>query len=195
MQLSGTHRIQSLLATLESVAHVRFFEQNVLDANPTGTQPCADPTLLCFGDGVTPANGLNGAQLANPFAPDAVLGELDRTLTRSTTTGASLQATNSDELFGHTNRFVVGTSFDYSTTRYNASAELGTFGPNVAISGIGIFLGQSGNPVSIGPVALRTTNQYSGLYALESLFDHGRRPFQRCPHRLARPVGNLPQRQ
>src|SRR6266852_2869776 len=30
--------------------------------------------------------------------------------------------------------------------------------------------GQSGDPVSIGPVALRTTNQYSGLYALD-IFD------------------------
>ena len=28
--------------------------------------------------------------------------------------------------------------------------------------------GQSGDPVSIGPVALRTTNQYSGLYALDT---------------------------
>jgi outer membrane receptor protein involved in Fe transport len=154
--------------TLESVAHARFFEQNVVDGNPTGTQPCADPTLLCFGDDVAPANGLNGAQLFNPFAPDAVLGQIDRTQTRSTTTGASLQATNSDELFGHSNRFVVGTSFDYSTTRYDASAELGTIGPSFVISGSGIFLGQSGNPVSIGPVALRTTNQYSGLYALDT---------------------------
>src|SRR5260370_28315931 len=33
---------------------------------------------------------------------------------------------------------------------------------------MGIFLGQSGDPVSIGPVALRTTNQYSGLYALDT---------------------------
>jgi outer membrane receptor protein involved in Fe transport len=115
-----------------------------------------------------PANGLNGAQLANPFAPDAVLGEIDRTQTRSTTTGAALQATNSDQLLGHTNRFVVGTSFDYSTTRYDASAELGTFAPNFVLSGSGIFLGQSGNPVSIGPVALRTTNEYSGLYALDT---------------------------
>ena len=155
--------------TLESSAHVRFYEQGVLDGNPTGTQPCADPTLLCFGDNTTPANGLDGNQLSNPFAPGAVLGELDRTLTRSTTTGASVQATNSDELLGHGNRFVVGSSFDYSTTRFDASAELGTFnGSNFVISGSGIFLGQSGSPVSIGPVALRTTNQYTGLYALDT---------------------------
>ena len=155
--------------TIEGLAHVRLYDQNILDANPTGTQPCtADPTLLCFGNGVSPANGLNGAQLANPFDPVAVLGENDRNTTRSTTAGVSLQATNSDRLFGHTNKFVLGASFDSSVTRFSASAELGTIGPNFVVSGSGIFLGQSGSPVSIGPVDLRATNQYSGLYALDT---------------------------
>jgi outer membrane receptor protein involved in Fe transport len=155
--------------TVEGSAHVRAFDQKVLDANPTGTQPCtASSTLLCFGDGITPANGLNGAQLANPFDPGAVLGEKDRTTTHSTTTGVSLQATNTDRLFGHNNHLVVGASFDSSVSRFSASAELGTIGSNFVVSGSGIFLGQSGSPVSIGPVALRTTNQYSGLYALDT---------------------------
>jgi len=155
--------------TIEGSAHVRLFDQNVLDANPTGTQPCAaNAALLCFGNGDAPANGLNGAQLSNPFDPGAVLGENDRTTTRSTTTGISLQATNSDRLFGHTNKFVLGASFDSSVTHFSASAELGTIGPNFVVSGSGIFLGQSGSPVSIGPVELRATNQYSGLYALDT---------------------------
>ena len=56
--------------TIEGSTHVRIFDQNVLDGNPTGTQPCTtDPTLLCFRDGIAPANGLNGVQLANPFEP------------------------------------------------------------------------------------------------------------------------------
>jgi outer membrane receptor protein involved in Fe transport len=155
--------------TIEGVAHVRLFDQKTVDGNATGTQPCtADPTLLCFGNGSTPANGLNGTQLANPFDPSATLGEIDRTTTRSTTTGVSLQATNTDELFGHGNHFTVGTSFDSSVTHFSALPELGTIGPNFVVSGSGIFLGQSGNPVSIGPVELRTTNQYSGLYALDT---------------------------
>jgi outer membrane receptor protein involved in Fe transport len=155
--------------TIEGLAHARVFNQKVLDGNPTGTQPCAaDPTLLCFGDSSTPANGLNGAQLANPFDSGAVLGERDRTTTHSTTTGGSLQATNSDRIFGHDNMFVVGASFDSSVTRFSASAELGTVGPNFVVSGSGIFLGQSGHPISIGPVRLRTTNQYSGLYVLDT---------------------------
>jgi outer membrane receptor protein involved in Fe transport len=155
--------------TLDGNAHVRIFDQKTQDGNPTGAQPCAaDATLLCFGDDATPAFGLNGVQLANPFATGALLGEIDRTTTRSTTAGVSLQATNTDQLFGHNNRFVVGASFDSSVTRFSASAELGTTGSNYVVSGNGIFLGQSGDPVSIGPVALRTTNQYTGLYALDT---------------------------
>jgi outer membrane receptor protein involved in Fe transport len=155
--------------TIEGVAHVRLFDQKTVDGNPTGAQPCtADPTLLCFGNGSAPANGLNGAQLSNPFDPSATLGEIDRTTTRSTTTGVSLQATNTDQLFGHRNHFTVGTSFDASVTHFSGIPELGTIGSNFVVSGSGIFLGQSGAPVSIGPVQLRTTNQYSGLYALDT---------------------------
>src|SRR4051812_38809408 len=82
--------------------------------------------------------------------------------------GATLQATNTDQLFGHNNNFMVGASFDSSVTRFSASAELGTIGPNYVVAGSGVYLGQSGDPVSIGPVDLRTTNQYTGLYALDT---------------------------
>ncbi|KWV49918.1 hypothetical protein AS156_15475 [Bradyrhizobium macuxiense] len=154
--------------TIEGAAHLRFFKQSTQDANPTGTQPCDDPTLLCFGDSSTPAFGLNGVQLSNPFPSDAFLGENDRTSTRSTTAGFSLQATNDDKLFGHGNHFTVGTSIDTSVTWFNASAELGTFGSNYVFNGSGIFLGPSGSPVTDGPVSLRTTNQYIGLFALDT---------------------------
>ena len=154
--------------TVDGSVHLRAFDHKAVDGNPTGTQPCADPSLLCFGNDSTPANGLNGAQLVNPFNSGAILGEIDRTSTRSTTAGFTLQATNTDQLFGHTNQFVIGTSFDSSVTRFTASAELGTVGTNYVVTGNGVFLGQSGDPVSIGPVALRTTNQYTGLYALDT---------------------------
>lgn len=156
--------------TFESTVHARVFEQRVIDGNPTSVQECAFPGLLCFNDDTTPANGLNGAQLANPFASGTLLGELDRTTTRSTTFGVSGQATNTDKLFEHENRFVLGTSFDASVTHFNASAELGTIGTDYAVSGSGIFLGKSGTPATgeMGPVSLRTVNQYSGLYALDT---------------------------
>jgi outer membrane receptor protein involved in Fe transport len=159
--------------TIEGSARVRAFRQKTVDGNPTETAPCdADSALLCFNEDNTtpgaPANGLNGVQLANPFPADAVLGQIDRTTTRSTTTGATLQATNTDQLFGHNNQFMVGTSVDSGVTRFGASAELGTIGSNYVVSGSGIFLGPSGTPISIGPVSLRATNKYTGLYALDT---------------------------
>lgn len=158
--------------TIEGSARVREFRQKTVDGNPTETAPCAtDPGLLCFNEDTAPgapANGLNGVQLANPFPTDAVLGQIDRTTTRSVTTGATLQATNTDQLFGHNNQFMVGTSVDSGVTRFGASAELGTIGSNYVVNGSGIFLGPSGIPVSIGPVGLRATNRYTGIYALDT---------------------------
>jgi iron complex outermembrane receptor protein len=155
--------------TIEGSARVRAFQQKTVDGNPTATERCdADQTLLCFNSDDVPANGLNGVQLANPFPDNAVLGQIDRTTTRSVTTGATLQATNTDQLFGHNNQFMVGTSFDSGVTRFGANAELGTIGSNYVISGSGIYLGPSGEPISIGPVGLRATNRYSGLYAQDT---------------------------
>jgi len=155
--------------TITGNAYARVFDHKTVDGNPTETQPCAaNAGLLCFNDDFTPANGLNGVQLVNPFPVGAVLGEIDRTTTRSVTTGAALQATNTDQLFGHNNQFMIGASFDSGVTRFGASAELGTIGSNYVVTGSGIFLGRSGDPFSIGPVALRATNRYTGIYALDT---------------------------
>ena len=111
-----------------------------------------------------------------------MLGENDRTSTRSTTAGLSLkQATKTDGLFGHENHFVVGASFDSSVTFASAKArKLGARSvvKNSTSSAVAeYFLDKSGDPVSIGPVALRTTNQYSGLYALDTFDVSSQMPF------------------
>jgi outer membrane receptor protein involved in Fe transport len=156
--------------TVEGIFHVRAFDAKTQDGNPTSAQPCADPALLCYGNSSTPAFGLNGVQLANPFPANAVLGENDLTSTQTRSLGGSLQATDSEQLFGHGNHFVVGASYDYNVTHFNAGAELGMFDPNnnYVLTGSGIFLGTSGSPVADGPVSLRATNQYTGLYALDT---------------------------
>lgn len=157
--------------TLEGTAHVRRYEQKIVDGNPTGVGECtADATLLCFGDGATPANGRNGVQLGNPFASGMILGEIDRSSIRSTSFGVSGQATNTDRLFGHENRFVMGTSYDASVTRYDATAEIGSIGENYVVSGGGLLLGPTGTIDTgfAGPVSLRTVNQYNGLYAMDT---------------------------
>lgn len=154
--------------TIDGNLHFRAFNQHTQDGNPTSVQQCAAPGLLCFGDDLTPAYGVNGQQLTNPFG-SALLGEIDRTSTMSTTFGTTLQATNTDNLFGFDNRFVTGASFDRSVTHFSSSAEIGTIGTDYVVTGSGLYLGTSGDPVSDGPVGLRTINQYIGLYALDAI--------------------------
>ena len=188
--------------TVETVAHVRAFNQQTVDGNPTGTQPCAaDATLLCFGDDSTPANGLNGMQLANPFAPMRFLGEIDRTTTRSTTGGFSAQATNTDEIFGHGNRFVVGASIDVSVTQFQRQCR--TRDDRLQLR----RQRQRHLPRAIrqsrldrSGVAARHQPIYRPLCARhfrrhQGLLDHRRRPFQRCAHRVGGPDRHPAQRQ
>jgi len=156
--------------TLNANAYVRRYIQRTVDGNPTDVQPC-DPNSgqLCFNDPAVPANGLNGGQLNNPFPANATLGEIDRSTVRTTSVGAGAQLSNSDKIFGFTNHFSVGSSFDFGQSNYSASAELGTVGPDYVVTGSGIFLGQSGAPFpSIGPVNLDTINRYAGFYALDA---------------------------
>jgi iron complex outermembrane receptor protein len=155
--------------SLTANAYVRRYIEHIVDGNPTNTQPCDDPTLLCYNDAATPANGLNGQQLANPFPSNAALGEIDRSTILTTSAGTSAQLSNTDTLFGFKNHATFGASFDFGTTDYSASAELGVVAPNYAVIGSGTYLGPSGNPVSIGPVDVVSLNRYLGIYALDAI--------------------------
>jgi outer membrane receptor protein involved in Fe transport len=159
--------------SLQANAYLRDFFQRTVDGNATNAAPCSyNSALLCYpsvSDPNAPANGLNGTQLANPFSSTATPGEIDRTSTQTTSMGTTVQATSTDKLFGLNNHFVGGASFDYGVTNFGASAELGTILPNFYVAGSGVFLGPSGDPVSDGPVSLRATNAYTGLFATDTL--------------------------
>jgi outer membrane receptor protein involved in Fe transport len=155
--------------SLNTNAYVRRYIQHTVDGNPTNTQPCDDLTLLCYNDTSTPANGLNGQQLNNPFPSNAALGEIDRSSILTTSAGASAQLSNSGTLFGFKNHATFGASFDYGTTNYNATAELGVVAPNYVVIGSGTYLGPSGDPVAIGPVSVNSINRYFGLNILDAI--------------------------
>ncbi|HEY8581241.1 MAG TPA: Plug domain-containing protein, partial [Beijerinckiaceae bacterium] len=105
-------------------AYMRGLLRRHVDGNTTEVEACGGGALLCFDDPGTPANGRDGAQLANIFG-DAQLGQIDRTRTSSRAFGASLQATNTDRLFGLGNSVRFGLSVDHAQTRFTASSELG----------------------------------------------------------------------
>src|SRR5204862_8219171 len=61
-------------------------------------------------------------------------GTLDRTATRATTIGASLQATNTVQLFGHGNHLVAGASIDRSAVAFAADSMLGFVNPDLSVT-------------------------------------------------------------
>ncbi|MCI4677342.1 TonB-dependent receptor [Rhodoblastus acidophilus] len=166
--LSGSFNL-SPTWSLTTNAYVRRYIQHTVDGNATSVQPCADPSQLCFGDDSTPANGVNGQQLANPFPPNTVLGEIDYSHILTTSAGANAQLTNSDTLFGLKNHATLGASFDFGATNYAATPELATILPNYYVLGSGVIIGNSGEPVTEGPVSVNSYNRYFGLYALDAL--------------------------
>ena len=155
--------------TLTTDAYVRRYIQHTVDGNNTNVQVCNNPALLCFNDGTTPANGLNGQQLVNSFGPNPVFGEIDRSTYLTTSVGGSAQLTNTDTLFGMKNHATIGASYDFGSTNYTASPELGLVFPNYYVAGTGVYIGNSGSPVTEGPVDANFYNRYFGLYALDAL--------------------------
>ena len=154
----------------EGVLYLRGLSQHHVDGNGTDAQPCdADATLLCFGDGSTPANGRDGSPLANPFGPDDTPGEIDTNATHTIGWGGAVQMTETHSLAGLVNNLVAGASLDEARTNFRADAELGTIQPNFVVAGDGSFLGASGDPISDGPVRLIAHNTYVGVYALDTL--------------------------
>ncbi len=159
--------------TFSGTLYYRHLTDRHVDGNDTEVQVCDPPNedLLCFGDGETPANGLNGEQLPNLFLPTDVIGEIDRNNTRTNGWGATVQLTDTAKLNGMNNTFVIGASLDMAGTNFDASAELGTVDPDTfVVTGNGQYLGfTSSEEGSIGPVDLHTTNTYLGIYALDTL--------------------------
>jgi len=139
-------------------------------------------TLLCFNDDSSFANGVTAFDV-NPSA-DAVLGQIDRTTTRSVTTGATVQA-NQYRSFSGTQPVSWWHQLRLWRQRFVPAAELGTIGPNYVVSARGYF-GPSGTPFRSAPV--RFVHQpYTGLYAQDTFdvtdgFQFRAAPVQLCKH-------------
>ena len=103
-----------------------------------------------------------------PGLPDDVTtGEIDRTRTTADSFGGVIQLTSTATLFGRGNHFATGVSVDHGRVDFGATSELGIIGPNLFVTGVGVFLdGTSGDA---GPVQLRTTNTYAGLYETDTI--------------------------
>ncbi len=117
-----------------------------IDGSVPGTTPLPDPTT-----------GLpNGTPM----------GEIDSNWTHTYSTGTTLQLTDTDKIFGHTNNFTAGISEDHGWTHFTGSSELGDLPPSLVVSGYGEFINEPAYDVS--PVDLLTQNNYLGVFVLDA---------------------------
>jgi opacity protein-like surface antigen len=101
------------------------------------------------------------------------LGEIDRTWTTTNSFGGSVQASSSEQVFGHNNNVTVGLSIDRGLVQFATTSELGTVNANQfpSVQGFGLFIDQpsSAGTGGVAPVGLGATTLYTGLYATDTL--------------------------
>lgn len=162
---NGSYQVNDS-TSIQTVAYYQNFIQSVVNGNspdgyPCGNYLCAAPGQYLTTTGFTPIpNFLNGG----PYS------QLNVQNTNTNGYGFSVQATNTGTLFGHTNHFTAGASYDGSQNTFTGNTLIGGLAPNDQMSfvGPGITIDQADQ--SIMPVGLNDTTNYYGLYFLD-MFD------------------------
>jgi iron complex outermembrane receptor protein len=184
--------------SLQGNIYVRGFQQHHTDGNLADTERCsnsASPEFhdhLCLQDDGFPRPNPVTTAFRDQFAfldannnpipcpsgsgntcATTPYGTIDRTTTDATTTGASLQATNTGKLFDHGNHLVAGGSNNHSTVTFGADSTLGYVNPDLTVTinpdipGNGSIIHTLGG-LGYGPVSTGTHSNYYGLYTLDT---------------------------
>ena len=162
----GNYKFSDVLS-LQSEVYYDYFQQHIVNGNSPNDTPCDDGSnLLCQGPGqvsTTRGGGAIPAFLGN----NAAYNELDVNTTNTNAYGAAAQITDTGELFGLTNHFVAGGSYDGGQTEFSATASIGGVTPITRVYiGPGVVIDEPGNNV---PVRVAISSAYLGAYASDTL--------------------------
>ena len=168
VNLNGSYDINDT-TSLQGLAYYTYFLQKVYNGNVPSAAPCADPDqtgFLCVADGVL-ATDLTG----NPI-PDFLNGgpysDLDQQSTNTNGYGGSLQVTNRNDVFGRSNQFIAGFSFDGAQTLFGASTQIGGLSLSARVfAGPGTTIDQADG--SIAPVRVGISDAYYGAFFTDTL--------------------------
>ena len=153
VSLSGNLAVSDTIS-LQAVTYYNNFLQRVVNGNATNDVPCNDGSgLLCSDPGVystTLGGGTIPAFLgANSFS----YSELDNQTTNTNGYGASIQATDTQTVFGFGNHLVGGVSFDGAQTEFTGASYIGGITPDSRVFvGPGVVIDEPGSnqPVRVG---------------------------------------------
>ena len=165
MSLSGNVAISDTLS-IQAVTYYNNFLQRVTNGNAPNDTPCNDGSgLLCSGSGTSTT--LGGTTIpaflgANPLA----YSELDNQTTNTNGYGVSIQATDTQTVFGFNNHLVGGVSFDGAQTEFTAASSIGGITPDTRVfAGPGVVLDEPGTNQ---PVRVGIGDAYYGLFITDT---------------------------
>jgi len=115
--------------SLQGVAYYNNFLQRVINGNAPDDTPCTDGSgLLCSDSGYS--STLGGATIPAFLGPSPfAYSELDDQTTNTNGYGVSIQATDTQDVFGFHNHLVGGFSFDGAQTEFTGESYIGAISP------------------------------------------------------------------
>ncbi len=162
--------------TFNGNAYFRSYAQMHVDGHISNFYSCGSVTVCNQNDAPGIPNGtpIDGtvagtAALGDPLAGAAAagtpLGEIDRNWTRTYSTGATAQLTDTDKLFGHENTVTAGISVDHGWTHWVGASTLGALPPDFIVTNSNEYINEPLYDVS--PVNVRAQNTYAGVFVLD----------------------------
>jgi iron complex outermembrane receptor protein len=154
-------------------AYFRSYAQAHVDGNISDFYSCGN-TYVCNDDittgqiidGTAGTNPLRDPLGGNPADNGQPLGEIDSNWTRTYSTGATAQLTDTDKIFDHNNTITAGVSVDHGWTHFGGESTLGTLPPDFVVPTTNELIDEPLFDVS--PANLLAQNTYAGVYVLDT---------------------------
>jgi len=149
VSLSGNLAVSDTVS-VQAVTYINNFLQRVTNGNAPNDTPCNDGSgLLCSDSRYSTT--LGGATIPAFLGPNPLAySELDNQTTNTNGYGASIQATDTQTVFGFGNHLVGGVSFDGAQTEFTAASYIGGITPDARLFiGPGVIIDEPGTNQSV----------------------------------------------
>jgi iron complex outermembrane receptor protein len=166
LSVSGNLAVSDTIS-IQAVTYYNNFLQRVTNGNAPNDVPCNDGSgLLCSDPGPppVPSTTTGGGTIPAFLGPSPfAYSELDNQTTNTNGYGASIQATDTQTVFGFSNHLVGGVSFDGAQSEFTGVSFIGGITPDtrVYIGDPGIVIDEPGNNV---PVRVGISDAYYGAF-------------------------------
>jgi iron complex outermembrane receptor protein len=167
VSLQGNVTVSDTIS-IQAATYYNNFLQRVTNGNAANDAPCNDGSgLLCSAPGV-PSTTAGGDAIPAFLGPDPfAYSELDNQTTNTNGYGASVQATDTQTLFGFNNHLVAGISFDGAQTEFTGVSFIGGITPDTRVFiGPQVVIDEPGNNV---PVRVGISDAYYGAFVADTL--------------------------